>query len=109
MCRSNAITSFKKLYAKFVKWHKLVYIVVVLVSIHFMMSQKILSTTEGIYILVFIALLLVRMQILLATIIAMALHYKVVMINEWWHLIIYSVIFIVIAGTDLWLKNKVKP
>ena len=102
-----AITSFKKLYAKFVKWHKLVYIVVVLVSIHFMMSQKILSTTEGIYILVFIALLLVRMQILLATIIAMALHYKVAMVNEWWHLIIYSLILIALIILKMWKKNKV--
>ena len=102
-----AITSFKKLYKKFVKWHKLVYVVVVLVSIHFMMSQKILSTTEGIYILVFIALLLVRMHILLASIIAMTLHYKVVMINEWWHLIIYAVIFIAVAGIDLWIRRKV--
>jgi methionine sulfoxide reductase heme-binding subunit len=101
-----ALTSLKKLYAKFVKWHKLVYVAIVLVSIHFMMSQKILSTTEGIYVLVFIALLLVRMQILLALIIAMALHYKVVMVNEWWHLIIYSVIFIAVAGVVWWRKSK---
>lgn len=101
-----ALTSFKKLYAKFVKWHKLVYIVIVLVSVHFMMSQKILSTTEGIYILVFIALLLVRMQILLATLIAMALHYKVVSINEWWHLLIYGIIFIALIGIKMWRNSK---
>jgi len=103
-----ALTSFKKLYAKFLKWHKLVYVVVVLVSIHFMMSQKILSTTEGVYILIFIALLLIRMQILLATLIAMALHYKVVMVNEPLHLIIYSVIFMALAGIILWRK-KINP
>ena len=102
-----ALTSFKKLYAKFVKWHKLVYIVIVLVSIHFMMSQKILSTTEGIYILVFIALLLVRLQILLASLIAMALHYKVVMVNEPWHLLIYGAIAIVIVSTHVWKGRKI--
>ncbi len=102
-----ALTSFKKLYAKFVKWHKLVYIVIVLVSIHFMMSQKILSTTEGIYILVFIVLLLVRMQIFLAALITVSLHYKVVMTNEWWHLLIYSFILISVMVVRVWRNHNI--
>ena len=99
-----ALTSFKKLYAKFVKWHKLVYVAIMLIAIHFMMSQKILSFTEGIYIFVFILLLLVRMQILLASLITMALHYKVVMINEWWHLLTY--VLIIIAFIILGARNN---
>jgi len=102
-----ALTSFKKLYAKFVKWHKLVYIAMVLVSIHFMMSQKILSTVEGIYILVFIVLLLARMQIFLATIIALALHYKIVAVNEWWHLLLYTIVLIVILLIDIKKNYKI--
>lgn len=101
-----AVTSFKKLYARFVKWHKMVYVVIVLVSVHFMMSQKVLSTTEGIYILVFIGLLLVRMQILLAVITAMALHYKIVMTNEWWHLIIYGLLFFLVSAIRMWMKDR---
>jgi len=34
-----AITSPKKLFAKFVKWHKLVYLATVLIAVHFMMLQ----------------------------------------------------------------------
>ncbi len=41
-----AITSTKKLFAKFNKWHKLVYVVLVLVVIHESMAQKVLSSLE---------------------------------------------------------------
>lgn len=35
-----ALTSSKKMYAKFRSWHKLVYIAVVLIAIHYLMSHK---------------------------------------------------------------------
>lgn len=35
-----ALTSSKKLFAKFRSWHKLVYIAVVLIAIHYLMSHK---------------------------------------------------------------------
>lgn len=41
-----ALTSTKKLFAKFNKWHKLVYIALVLVVIHDSMAQKVLSSLE---------------------------------------------------------------
>ncbi|HIP30677.1 MAG TPA: ferric reductase [Sulfurospirillum arcachonense] len=51
-----ALTSTKKLFAKFNKWHKLVYVVLVLVVIHASMAQKVLSSLE--YSFIFIAIIL---------------------------------------------------
>lgn len=41
-----AITSTKKLFSKVKKWHQLVYIVLILVTIHESMAQKVLSSLE---------------------------------------------------------------
>lgn len=41
-----ALTSSKKLYAKFRSWHKLVYIAVVLIAIHYLMSHKTITLTH---------------------------------------------------------------
>ncbi len=41
-----ALTSTKKLFRKFSSWHKLVYISLVLVTIHSSMAQKVLSSLE---------------------------------------------------------------
>lgn len=41
-----ALTSSKKLYAKFRSWHKLVYIAVVLIAIHYLMSHKTVTFTH---------------------------------------------------------------
>ena len=41
-----ALTSTKKLFSKFSSWHKLVYISLVLVTIHASMAQKVLSSLE---------------------------------------------------------------
>lgn len=41
-----ALTSTKKLYAKFRSWHKLVYIAVVLIAIHYLMSHKTVTLTH---------------------------------------------------------------
>ena len=40
-----ALTSTKKMYAKFRSWHKLVYIAVVLIAIHYLMSHKTITLT----------------------------------------------------------------
>lgn len=42
------ITSTKKLFKKYRKWHKLIYLALILVSIHFFMSQKSLSVLQQI-------------------------------------------------------------
>lgn len=41
-----ALTSSKKLFAKFRSWHKLVYIAVVLIAIHYLMSHKTVTFTH---------------------------------------------------------------
>lgn len=56
-----AITSHQKLFAKFVKWHKLVYLAAVLISLHFMMSQKIIGFDVAMYVLVLASLLTLRL------------------------------------------------
>ncbi|MBE0491706.1 MAG: ferric reductase-like transmembrane domain-containing protein [Sulfurospirillum sp.] len=51
-------TSTKKLFAKFHKWHKLVYIALVLVLIHEIMAQKTMTNLEYFFIVFGIILLL---------------------------------------------------
>jgi sulfoxide reductase heme-binding subunit YedZ len=41
-----ALTSSKKLYVKFRSWHKLVYIAVVLIAVHYLMSHKTVTFTH---------------------------------------------------------------
>ncbi|MDP1785093.1 MAG: ferric reductase-like transmembrane domain-containing protein [Sulfuricurvum sp.] len=41
-----ALTSSKKLFAKFKSWHKLVYIAVVLIAVHYLMSHKTITLTH---------------------------------------------------------------
>ncbi|MDP2077468.1 MAG: ferric reductase-like transmembrane domain-containing protein [Sulfuricurvum sp.] len=41
-----ALTSSKRLFAKFRSWHKLVYIAVVLIAIHYLMSHKTITLTH---------------------------------------------------------------
>lgn len=41
-----ALTSTKKLFGKFKSWHKLVYIAVVLIAIHYLMSHKTVTLTH---------------------------------------------------------------
>ena len=56
-----AMTSPKKLFSKFVKWHKLVYLATVLISVHFMMSQKVVGMDVIIYVGVLAGLLALRL------------------------------------------------
>lgn len=55
-------TSSKKLFAKYVKWHKLVYLALVLALIHESMAQKVLGGLE--YILIFCVFILLVPRVL---------------------------------------------
>ena len=56
-----ALTSGKKLFRKFVKWHKLVYLAVVLIIFHFIMSQKIIGFDVAVYVGILAGLLVLRL------------------------------------------------
>ena len=56
-----ALTSSKKLYAKFRSWHKLVYIAVVLIAIHYLMSHKTVTLTHIAVVGTLISLLALRL------------------------------------------------
>ncbi len=56
-----AMTSPKKLYAKFSKWHKLVYLATVFIALHYMMSQKVIGMNVAIYVGVLAGLLALRL------------------------------------------------
>ncbi len=56
-----AITSHKKLFSKFVGWHKLVYLAAVLISLHYMMSQKVVGFNVMIYVSIIATLLALRL------------------------------------------------
>lgn len=56
-----AVTSPKKLYAKFLKWHKLVYLAAVFIALHFMMSQKVIGLNVAIYVGILAGLLAIRL------------------------------------------------
>ncbi|WP_331774596.1 sulfite oxidase heme-binding subunit YedZ [Sulfurospirillum sp. 1612] len=56
-----SITSSKKLFARFHRWHRFVYMVLILVVIHAAMAQKVLSFNEYAY--MFMALLLLGFRI----------------------------------------------
>ncbi|WP_304546147.1 sulfite oxidase heme-binding subunit YedZ [Sulfurimonas microaerophilic] len=47
-----AITSLKKLFSKFYKYHKVIYVAIILVTIHFIMAQKALSLEQFGYLLI---------------------------------------------------------
>jgi sulfoxide reductase heme-binding subunit YedZ len=56
-----AITSHKKLFSTFVKWHKLVYLAAVLISLHYMMSQKVIGIDVAVYVGILVGLLVLRL------------------------------------------------
>lgn len=45
-----AITSHKRLFSAFIKWHKLVYLAAVLIALHYMMSQKVIGVSVMVYV-----------------------------------------------------------
>lgn len=56
-----ALTSHKKLFAKFVQWHKLVYLAAVFIAIHYMMSQKVIGAEVLVYVGLLVFLLVLRL------------------------------------------------
>ncbi len=56
-----AVTSPKKLYAKFVRWHKLVYLATVFIALHYMMSQKVIGFDVAVYVGILAGLLALRL------------------------------------------------
>lgn len=56
-----ALTSTKKLFASFRSWHKLVYVAVVLIAIHYLMSHKTVSITHVAVVGTLISLLALRL------------------------------------------------
>ncbi len=55
-----ALTSSKKRFAHYYKWHQLIYVAVPLISTHFLMSQKIITIRPIVYVSILIFLLLIR-------------------------------------------------
>jgi sulfoxide reductase heme-binding subunit YedZ len=49
-----ALTSFRKLFKLYFKYHKVIYIVLILSTIHFVMAQKALSISQMGYLLIII-------------------------------------------------------
>jgi methionine sulfoxide reductase heme-binding subunit len=56
-----ALTSSKKLFAKFRSWHKLVYIAIVLIAIHYLMSHKTITITHVAVVGTLFSLLVLRL------------------------------------------------
>ena len=52
-----AITSIKSLYKKYNVYHRFIYVVLILISIHFVMAQKALSLDQWFYLLVILTIL----------------------------------------------------
>lgn len=57
-----AITSFKKLFVKFNKFHKLIYLAIILVFIHSIMSRKSISIEAFPIIIIFVTLLFFKIR-----------------------------------------------
>lgn len=55
-----ALTSTKKLFRRFISWHQLVYLAALFITFHYLLSQKILTTTPLIYSTLLLILLLLR-------------------------------------------------
>lgn len=56
-----ALTSTRKLFAKFKSWHKLVYIAVVLIAVHYLMSHKTITITHIVVVGTLFSLLALRL------------------------------------------------
>lgn len=57
-----AITSFKALYRRFNKYHKVLYIVLILTTIHFVMAQKSLSIAQYGYVLLILTIAMAKIN-----------------------------------------------
>lgn len=57
-----AITSFKKLYAKYNAYHKAIYVVLLLTTIHFVMAQKALSLSQWFYLALMMLIMTLKLK-----------------------------------------------
>ena len=57
-----AVTSFKSLYKKYYIYHRFIYLVMILVTIHFVNAQKALSIEQWVYLLIFIFIMAFKMN-----------------------------------------------
>lgn len=55
-----ALTSSKKLFVKFVKWHQFIYLAAIFSAFHYLLSQKVITLVPLFYVLVMSLLLLLR-------------------------------------------------
>lgn len=55
------LTSTKKLFTKYFAWHQLLYLATIFISLHYLLSQKIITTTPILYVTLLVLLLLTRM------------------------------------------------
>lgn len=55
-----AVTSTKLLFSKFYKYHKVIYLAILLSSIHFIMAQKALSVSQWGYLLIMIIIAILK-------------------------------------------------
>jgi methionine sulfoxide reductase heme-binding subunit len=54
------LTSTKKGFAKYIKWHQLIYLAAFFISLHYLLSQKIVTLTPILYVSIVLILLLTR-------------------------------------------------
>ncbi|OUR73601.1 ferric reductase [Arcobacter sp. 31_11_sub10_T18] len=57
-----AVTSTRKLYRKFNKYHRFIYLVLILITIHFVMAQKALSIAQWVYLLLIIIIICFKIK-----------------------------------------------
>jgi len=57
-----AATSTRELYRKFNKYHRFLYLVLILITIHFVMAQKSLSIAQWVYLLVIILIIFFKIR-----------------------------------------------
>jgi len=55
-----SLTSTKKLFARFIKWHQLIYLAAIFISLHYLLSQKVITLTPLLYVTVLFILILFR-------------------------------------------------
>ena len=55
-----ALTSTKKLFAKFIKWHQLIYLATIFISFHYLLSQMIIGMSALLYVTTLLLLLILR-------------------------------------------------
>lgn len=72
-----AMTSTKKLFARLIKWHQLIYLAAIFISFHYLLSQKVITFTVILYVTIVFTLLFLRkdkIKNILSTLLKRLLH-----------------------------------